>query len=153
MRPSGATKDGHHQTKEPDKWRRLTLGLLGLTGVGLLFIAACYLGFGRPKNPQKSMRFGPGEIPPKDSVAVKGGVALVSEGGRLIGLDLECPHLGCQPNYSAQKAQFVCPCHGSLFDKTGRHLSGPAKKGLPRIAVTRHKSGAVIVDPNKRAGS
>ena len=47
-----------------------------------------------------------------------------------------CTHLGCSPNESfAQTAEwpggFVCPCHGSKFDLTGRVFKGsPAPTNL-----------------------
>ncbi|MEO1748601.1 MAG: ubiquinol-cytochrome c reductase iron-sulfur subunit, partial [Pseudomonadota bacterium] len=43
-----------------------------------------------------------------------------------------CTHLGCVPNIvdSAPEGWF-CPCHGSVFDMTGRILRGPAASNLP----------------------
>ncbi len=34
-----------------------------------------------------------------------------------------CTHLGCIPQYQAQK-DFYCPCHGSVFDLAGRVFKG-----------------------------
>ncbi len=39
-----------------------------------------------------------------------------------------CTHLGCVPNKTAQG--WLCPCHGSIYDNSGRILSGPAPKNL-----------------------
>ncbi len=39
-----------------------------------------------------------------------------------------CTHLGCVPNKTAQG--WFCPCHGSVYDNSGRILSGPAPKNL-----------------------
>lgn len=39
-----------------------------------------------------------------------------------------CTHLGCVPNKVAEG--WLCPCHGSLYDNSGRVLRGPAPKNL-----------------------
>lgn len=39
-----------------------------------------------------------------------------------------CTHLGCVPNKNADG--WLCPCHGSVFDNSGRVLHGPAPRNL-----------------------
>ena len=42
-----------------------------------------------------------------------------------------CTHLGCVPNFG--KGEFggwLCPCHGSVYDTSGRIRQGPAPKNL-----------------------
>lgn len=39
-----------------------------------------------------------------------------------------CTHLGCVP--LRKEKGWVCPCHGSVYDNSGRILSGPAPKNL-----------------------
>jgi ubiquinol-cytochrome c reductase iron-sulfur subunit len=39
-----------------------------------------------------------------------------------------CTHLGCVPNKTA--SGWLCPCHGSIYDNSGRIISGPAPKNL-----------------------
>jgi hypothetical protein len=41
-----------------------------------------------------------------------------------------CPHAGCQAKWDESKKYFMCPCHGSQFDKDGKVLRGPAKDDL-----------------------
>ena len=44
-----------------------------------------------------------------------------------------CTHLGCIPNEVAGNFdQWICPCHGSKFDATGRVTKGPAPTNLPQ---------------------
>jgi ubiquinol-cytochrome c reductase iron-sulfur subunit len=43
----------------------------------------------------------------------------------LIGI---CTHLGCVPNKT--DAGWLCPCHGSMYDNSGRVVRGPAPKNL-----------------------
>jgi len=39
-----------------------------------------------------------------------------------------CTHLGCVPNRT--ESGWSCPCHGSIYDNSGRVLRGPAPKNL-----------------------
>jgi ubiquinol-cytochrome c reductase iron-sulfur subunit len=42
-----------------------------------------------------------------------------------------CTHLGCVPNGPAGPYNgWLCPCHGSVYDTSGRIRSGPAPKNL-----------------------
>ncbi|KQP61815.1 ubiquinol-cytochrome c reductase iron-sulfur subunit [Methylobacterium sp. Leaf399] len=43
-----------------------------------------------------------------------------------------CTHLGCVPiGHQGQYDGWSCPCHGSLFDASGRVRRGPAPSNLP----------------------
>ena len=46
-----------------------------------------------------------------------------------------CTHLGCAYRWEATKREFVCPCHGSVFDTEGKVLAGPAERPLDRYAT------------------
>ena len=47
----------------------------------------------------------------------------------LIGI---CTHLGCIPlAHQGQYQGYFCPCHGSVYDTSGRIRSGPAPSNLP----------------------
>lgn len=41
-----------------------------------------------------------------------------------------CPHLGCPINWHPDQSQFICPCHGGLFDTDGRHTGGPPPRSM-----------------------
>jgi ubiquinol-cytochrome c reductase iron-sulfur subunit len=43
-----------------------------------------------------------------------------------------CTHLGCLPSNEVKGdyGGWVCPCHGSLYDTSGRARGGPAPKNL-----------------------
>lgn len=41
-----------------------------------------------------------------------------------------CPHLGCRFNWNKDQQMFLCPCHGSTYTKFGKHVAGPANRGL-----------------------
>ena len=43
-----------------------------------------------------------------------------------------CTHLGCVPlDHQGAYGGWFCPCHGSVFDTSGRVRVGPAPKNLP----------------------
>lgn len=54
-------------------------------------------------------------------------------------LSLKCTHQGCtvQPG---EEGQFYCPCHGAVYDQTGRVLKGPARRDLERFQVVAQQS-------------
>jgi len=60
-------------------------------------------------------------------------IAVVEIDGKLIGLSLICPHLGCTVKVDTKKIR--CPCHGSVFSHTGKIISGPANRDLKRYKV------------------
>ena len=42
-----------------------------------------------------------------------------------------CTHLGCVPNFGqGEYGGWFCPCHGSVYDTSGRIRKGPAPKNL-----------------------
>lgn len=47
-----------------------------------------------------------------------------------------CTHAGCPVQFDAAAAQFICPCHGGMFDaRTGQVLQGPPPSPLPAIPL------------------
>ncbi len=68
-------------------------------------------------------------------------VYALSPGGQEA-ISLTCTHQGCtvQPN---EKGEFLCPCHGALFDSQGKVLRGPAQQNLPRFKVLSQNSDRV----------
>jgi Rieske Fe-S protein len=55
-----------------------------------------------------------------------------------------CPHLGCRYAYDATANKFACPCHGSQFSNEGKHVAGPAERGLDPLPM-REQSGQAEV--------
>jgi len=62
-------------------------------------------------------------------------------GGQYKAFMARCTHLGCVVKYEGGEEggvpRFHCNCHGSVFDLTGKNLSGPAPRPLDPLRVTR----------------
>ncbi len=63
-----------------------------------------------------------------------------------IAVNPTCTHAGCTVKWQAEQATFVCPCHGSEFDLSGKVTKGPAAKPLPTYAAKIEANG-VLVQP------
>jgi cytochrome b6-f complex iron-sulfur subunit len=60
-----------------------------------------------------------------------------------------CTHLGCLYSWSDQGNKFVCPCHGSQFQKDGEFITGPAPRSLDRFVVQIvDQAGQVLAETN-----
>jgi Rieske Fe-S protein len=50
-------------------------------------------------------------------------------------LSATCAHLGCRVHWEQSQKQFVCPCHGGVYDRDGKVVAGPPPRGLERLNV------------------
>ena len=41
-----------------------------------------------------------------------------------------CTHLGCIPGYNADEQNFLCACHGGMYDASGDVTKAPPPRGL-----------------------
>ena len=85
-------------------------------------------------------------------------VTRVPEG--FIALWWKCPHLGCTVPWRendpvmpgdegfAQKGRFNCPCHGSIYNRYGQILQGPAPRPMDRFPLAI-EGGKLKVDTGK----
>ncbi|HEX7092472.1 MAG TPA: ubiquinol-cytochrome c reductase iron-sulfur subunit [Nitrospiraceae bacterium] len=69
----------------------------------------------------------------------------------------KCPHLGCGFKWRKHKVLgpvFLCPCHVSIYDASGRVLEGPAPRPLDTLPIQVSESGEVqIIDMEFKAGT
>ena len=67
-------------------------------------------------------------------------------GDTFIAFSAVCTHAGCAVQYDQAAVQFVCPCHGGVYDaRTGHVLQGPPPSPLQRIPL-QVDSGQLRVD-------
>lgn len=50
--------------------------------------------------------------------------------GCYVAIDRACTHEGVPVNYVPERAQFVCPRHGAVYDLQGDKVAGPQPRGL-----------------------
>jgi Rieske Fe-S protein len=79
-------------------------------------------------------------------LAVAGGAALVESiagvfllarvsDSAFSAVDAVCTHEGCTVN-GQDGSYYVCPCHGSRYDRSGHVLAGPARANLRQYSTT-----------------
>lgn len=56
-----------------------------------------------------------------------------------------CTHLGCGVRWQEDKKQFLCPCHGGVFDADGKPVSGPVFRPLDRMQTRVAPDGQLEV--------
>lgn len=95
------------------------------------------------KTTRKMVRFSPEEQ--LATVNFKDGVFLMKGEGDDHAFSARCPHLGCTLRYDEVSQDFRCPCHGSVFERSGKRVSGPARKALERAALSREPEGGIVV--------
>ena len=57
-------------------------------------------------------------------------------GDTFVAFSAICTHSGCTVQFEPSRVEFICPCHGGIFDgRTGQVLQGPPPSPLASIAV------------------
>ncbi len=63
------------------------------------------------------------------------------------GLNAVCTHLGCVVPWNGSENKFICPCHGSQYDNTGKVVRGPAPLSLALANATVTDSDTIALTP------
>lgn len=154
-------QDRHLRKAPPEKPRRRTLlnrlwALITLLAfIELGWLSSSILKSRKTRNDQQRgakfieagrvESFTPGEVK-----AVPEGMFFLArlEDNRFIALSRTCTHLGCALSWDETQEKFVCPCHGSTFDRTGTVLTSPAIRPLDFYQV-RIENGHIRIDISK----
>jgi cytochrome b6-f complex iron-sulfur subunit len=150
--------------------RRLWFRWIGWGTIGVL-LAQWSLGFVGFFTPKRLGAFGgsvsagvAGDFKVGDVKVIREGkfyVTRVPEG--FFALYWKCPHLGCTVPWAPQdpamggppdsgdtaftdKGRFKCPCHGSIYNRYGQIIQGPAPRPMDRFPLKIDSSGKITVE-------
>ena len=73
-------------------------------------------------------------------------------GADFVALSTRCMHLGCPVRFVAAAKRFICPCHGGVYDFTGKVSGGPPVRPLDHFYV-RVRDGQLEVGPRYSVNS
>ena len=63
------------------------------------------------------------------------------------GLNAVCTHLGCVVPWNNSEDKFICPCHGSQYDNTGKVVRGPAPLSLALANAVVTEDDTIALTP------
>jgi cytochrome b6-f complex iron-sulfur subunit len=129
--------------------------VLGSVGVSLLGITGGFVTFFWNN---KTGAFG-GEIPvPLDLVPPVGEAPYRNQGGKFYIINNEdgalaiywkCVHLGCTVPWNEGEGDFHCPCHGSVYNRFGERIAGPAPRPLDLFPMKVDGNNVIVnTDPD-----
>jgi len=126
-------------------------------GASTFFLAEAAAGFVAFFWPNKIGKFGSKINVPPASIPKVGEAPIVNRDGKFwlinnedgaLALYWKCVHLGCTVPWNETEKQFHCPCHGSIYNRDGVRIAGPAPRPLDIMALSA-SGGAVTVDTSK----
>lgn len=129
--------------------------VLGSVGVALAGVTGGFVTFFWNN---KTGAFG-GEIPvPLDLVPPVGEAPYRNQGGKFyiinnedgaLALYWKCVHLGCTVPWNESEGDFHCPCHGSVYNRFGERIAGPAPRPLDLFPMKVDGSNVIVnTDPD-----
>ena len=77
-------------------------------------------------------------LPPTDAAPLafnEGKFWLVNTEEGVLAIYRVCTHLGCLYAWQGSQNKFICPCHGSQFQRGGQYIAGPAPRSLDAFNV------------------
>lgn len=63
-----------------------------------------------------------------------------------------CVHLGCLVPYIPSEKRFICPCHGSTYERDTKYVRGPAPRDLDQFPVQVINDTIIVNTGQRRAG-
>jgi cytochrome b6-f complex iron-sulfur subunit len=105
--------------------------------------------------PNKTSAFGTEITVPATSIPAAGDAPYVNQTGKFyiinnedgaLALYWKCPHLGCTVPWNQGEDKFHCPCHGSVYDRHGVRVAGPAPRPMDLMSMSVDSAGNVVVN-------
>ncbi len=66
---------------------------------------------------------------------------LGEDSGGFVAISTRCAHLGCPVRFVQAAGNFICPCHGGVYDFQGKVIGGPPVRPLDRFQTRLTSSG------------
>ena len=76
----------------------------------------------------------------------KGSTDLDEDPSEFIAISTRCAHLGCPVRFVKAAGNFICPCHGGVYDFEGKVIGGPPVRPLDRFQ-TRIEGDELQIGP------
>lgn len=89
---------------------------------------------------------GIGEVGKTTAYVRRGSAKHDEDPGEFVAISTRCAHLGCPVRYVQAAANFICPCHGGVYNFLGERIGGPPVRPLDRFQV-RQRDGMVELGP------
>lgn len=71
-------------------------------------------------------------------------------GDQIIAIYQVCTHLGCLIPFQQSENRFICPCHGSTFERNSQYVRGPAGRNLDQFVTAVAADGTITVDTGSK---
>lgn len=62
-----------------------------------------------------------------------------------------CTHLGCLIPFQQAENRFICPCHGSTFERNSQYVRGPAGRNLDQFELEVAADGTITVNTGQKS--
>jgi Rieske Fe-S protein len=77
----------------------------------------------------------------------RGSAQLGEDPDAFVAVSNRCVHLGCPVRFVEAAGNFICPCHGGVYDFQGKRIGGPPVRPLDHFQVRVSKAGEVELGP------
>jgi Rieske Fe-S protein len=64
--------------------------------------------------------------------------------GNFVAISTRCAHLGCPVRFVQAAGNFICPCHGGVYDFQGKVIGGPPVRPLDRFQTRISADGKEV---------
>src|SRR6202007_789167 len=142
------TVPGNKEITRRDFLNEITLGALGIAGLGSVVVTYQYFAPNVLFEPSTTFRAGNPDLYPVHSVTFlqeqQAYIVRMPEG--FYAVSAVCTPLGCVTRCKPDAEMIACPCHGSKFKADGTKIEGPAPRPLPHFSISLTADGELLVD-------
>ena len=142
------SRDAENQVTRRDFLNEITLGALGIAGLGSVAVTYQFFSPNVLFEPPTTFRAGNPDLYPVHSVTFLQDqlVYIVRMPEGFYAVSAVCTHLGCVTQWKPDADMIACPCHGSKFKSDGTKIEGPAPQPLPHFSISLTADGELLVD-------